>query len=225
MPEFKTRMVLQSKTHKGDGFNELRFEAEKGQEEVWFHAEKYHNAVVKDNETWLIGSNRHKRVDGSQSESIGGSKDTEVSGSHTEVIAGSMILMVEGSKKHEVIGDETSIVHNEQADLKKGNWIKRVERNIRMESKAHQQYKAHGTIFVDAGDKVVLRAGSVISLNVGGNFIRIDDSGIIIEGTVVNINTGAGSPAKGMEVPMIEPSEADKYQGSYAERYERSYKK
>ncbi|MHC5306473.1 type VI secretion system Vgr family protein [Bartonella sp. LJL80] len=225
LPEFKTRMVLQSKTHKGDGFNELRFEDEKGEEEVWFHAEKYHNAVVKDNETWLIGANRHKRVDGSQSESIGGSKDIEVSGSHTEAIAGSMSLMVEGSKKHEVIGDETSIVHGEQADLTKGNWTKRVERNIRMESEAHQQYKAPGTIFVDAGDKVVLRAGSVISLNVGGNFIRIDDSGIIIEGTVVNINTGAGSPAKGMEVPMIEPPEADKYQGPYAERYQRSFKK
>lgn len=59
----------------------------------------------------------------------------------------------------------------------------------------------------------------------GGNFIRIDDSGIIIEGTVVNINTGAGSPAKGMEVPMVEPPEAEKYQGPYAKRYERSFKK
>jgi len=94
-----------------------------------------------------------------------------------------------------------------------------------MESEEHQQYKAPGTIFIDAGDKVVLRAGSVISLNVGGNFIRIDDSGIIVEGTVVNINTGAGSPAKGKEVPMIEPAEADKYHGPYAERYQRSFKK
>ena len=53
-----------------------------------------------------------------------------------------------------------------------------------MESEEHQQYKAPGTIFIEAGDKVVLRAGSVFSLNVGGNFIRIDDSGIIVEGTV-----------------------------------------
>ncbi|WP_210276093.1 type VI secretion system Vgr family protein [Bartonella sp. HY038] len=225
LPDFKTRMIIQSKTHKGDGFNELRFEDEMDQEEVWLHAEKYLNTVVKDNETWQIGANRHKRVDGSQSESVGGSKDIEVSGSHTEVIAGSMSLKVEGCKKHEVLGDEMSIIHGEQADLIKGNWTKRVERNIRIESEAHQQYKAPGTIFVDGGDKVVIRAGSVISLNVGGNFIRIDDSGIIIEGTVVNVNTGAGSPAKGMEVPMIEPQEADKYQGPYAERYERSYKK
>ena len=72
LPKFKTRMVLKSDTHKGSGFNELRFEDEAGQEEVWFHAERYYNAVVKNNETWKIGANRHKRVDASQSESIGG---------------------------------------------------------------------------------------------------------------------------------------------------------
>lgn len=38
--------------------------------------------------------------------------------------------------------DETSIIHGEQADVTKGNWTKQVERNIRMESEKHQQYKA-----------------------------------------------------------------------------------
>ena len=46
--------------------------------------------------------------------------------------------------------DETSIIHGEQADVTKGNWTKRVERNIHMESEEHQQYKAPGTIFVGA---------------------------------------------------------------------------
>ena len=59
--------------------------------------------------------------------------------------------------------DETSIIHSEQADVTKGNRKKRVERNIRMESDKHQQYKAPGTIFVGAGDEIVLHAGSVFS--------------------------------------------------------------
>ncbi|MCU1743164.1 type VI secretion system tip protein TssI/VgrG, partial [Pseudomonas sp. 20P_3.2_Bac5] len=38
LPAHKTRMTLKSQTHKGDGFNELRFEDEAGQEEVFIHA-------------------------------------------------------------------------------------------------------------------------------------------------------------------------------------------
>ncbi|VAW45246.1 VgrG protein, partial [hydrothermal vent metagenome] len=40
LPANKTRMTIRSKTHKGDGFNELRFEDEKGQEEIFVQAEK-----------------------------------------------------------------------------------------------------------------------------------------------------------------------------------------
>jgi len=105
------------------------------------------------------------------------------------------------------------------------NWTRKVKHNIRLESGAHQHYTAPGTIFIDAGDELVLRAGSVISLNVGGNFIRIDESGIIIEGTIVSINAGQGSPAKGKNVPMIEPVEPEEYQGPHAKRYKRSYEK
>ncbi len=39
LPDNKTRMTIKSKTHKGDGYNELRFEDEKGREEVYIHAE------------------------------------------------------------------------------------------------------------------------------------------------------------------------------------------
>ncbi|WP_284400546.1 type VI secretion system tip protein TssI/VgrG, partial [Pseudomonas putida] len=38
LPKHKTRMTIKSQTHKGDGFNELRFEDELGKEEVFIHA-------------------------------------------------------------------------------------------------------------------------------------------------------------------------------------------
>ncbi|WP_162541435.1 type VI secretion system Vgr family protein, partial [Aggregatibacter aphrophilus] len=43
LPEHKTRMTIKSKTHKGNGFNELRFEDEKDREEIFIHAEKDQN--------------------------------------------------------------------------------------------------------------------------------------------------------------------------------------
>ncbi|WP_208989435.1 type VI secretion system tip protein TssI/VgrG, partial [Pseudovibrio sp. POLY-S9] len=183
LPDFKTRMVLKSDSHKATGSNELRFEDEGGQEKVWFHAQKFHNGVVENNETWKVGANRHKRIDGSQSESIGGSKDIEVEGSHRETISGVKDLHVKAVRRTQVDAADNESIADDKTLQVGGNYTTKVNRNIRMESLAHQHYTAPGTIFVDGGDQVVVRAGSAISLNVGGNFIRIDASGIKIEGT------------------------------------------
>ncbi|WP_195918412.1 type VI secretion system Vgr family protein, partial [Erwinia sorbitola] len=40
LPASKTQMAFRSKTHKGEGFNELRFEDAKGREELFMHAQK-----------------------------------------------------------------------------------------------------------------------------------------------------------------------------------------
>ena len=225
LPDFKTRMILKSDSHKAEGFNELRFEDEGGQEEVWFHAQKFHNGVVEDNETWKVGANRHKQIEGSQSESIGGSKDIEVEGSHRETISGVKDLHVKAVRRTQVDATDNEAIADDKTVAVGGNYTTKVSRNIRTESLAHQHYTAPGTIFVDGGDQVVIRAGSVISLNVGGNFIRIDASGIKIEGTVVNVNCGSGAPATGKDVPFIEPSAPEDYQGPHAERYGRSFEK
>ena len=47
LPKHKTRMTIKSRTHKGKGFNELRFEDELGQQEVFIHAEKDKNVHIK----------------------------------------------------------------------------------------------------------------------------------------------------------------------------------
>ncbi|MCF6344889.1 MAG: polymorphic toxin type 46 domain-containing protein, partial [Thiomicrorhabdus sp.] len=50
LPQHKTRMSIKSKTHKGTGFNELRFEDKKGEEEIYVHAEKDYRRLIKNNE-------------------------------------------------------------------------------------------------------------------------------------------------------------------------------
>jgi len=55
LPENKTRSTLKSNSSlNGGGFNELRFEDKKGEEEVFFHAQKDHNEVVLNNHTAKI---------------------------------------------------------------------------------------------------------------------------------------------------------------------------
>ncbi|MBA0219911.1 type VI secretion system tip protein VgrG, partial [Pectobacterium brasiliense] len=40
LPEHKTKMVIRSDTHQGDGYNELSFEDESGRENIHLHAQK-----------------------------------------------------------------------------------------------------------------------------------------------------------------------------------------
>ncbi|WXG12319.1 phage baseplate assembly protein V [Xenorhabdus griffiniae] len=71
LPAAKTRTTFKTKTHKGEGFNELRFEDAKGSEEVFIHAQKDLKNQVLNDETSNIGHNRthhikndaHLRVD------------------------------------------------------------------------------------------------------------------------------------------------------------------
>ncbi|CAO3306388.1 MULTISPECIES: type VI secretion system tip protein TssI/VgrG [unclassified Pseudomonas] len=58
LPEHKTRMTIKSQTHKGNGFNELRFEDELGRQEVFMHAERDMNTKVKHDQTLNVGNDR-----------------------------------------------------------------------------------------------------------------------------------------------------------------------
>ena len=71
LPKHKTRMTIKSKTHKGNGFNELRFEDEMGREEVFIHAEKDLNHIVKHNETTQVGHDRTEQVGRNETIHIG----------------------------------------------------------------------------------------------------------------------------------------------------------
>ena len=90
LPKHKTKAVWRSKTHKGEGFNEISFEDEKGREKVYMHAERDHEIHVE--------NNRAKRIDRNQSESVGNNKSIEVGNNHHEIIGGNMTLMVGPNK-------------------------------------------------------------------------------------------------------------------------------
>ncbi|WP_150538985.1 type VI secretion system Vgr family protein, partial [Actinobacillus vicugnae] len=78
LPEHKTRMSIKSKTHKGNGFNELRFEDENGQEEIFIHAERDQNNVVKHDETTQIGNDRTEQVGHDETINIGNNRTESV---------------------------------------------------------------------------------------------------------------------------------------------------
>ena len=86
LPANKTRTSIKTKTHQGDGFNELRFEDELDKQEIFIHAEKNRNEKTKNSHT--------ERIDNNWAQSVGNSKVIEVAKGHMETIGGNMQLIV-----------------------------------------------------------------------------------------------------------------------------------
>ncbi|WP_322867348.1 type VI secretion system Vgr family protein [Aquicoccus sp. G2-2] len=111
----------------GGGWNEMRFEDKKGDEEVYFQAEKDHNELVKNNESRQIGNDfledvghdatqnvhhdRTETVDNNKSTTVGvdrvvsiGSNDTESVGVDRSLTVGSNESITIGANSTESIG-------------------------------------------------------------------------------------------------------------------------
>ncbi len=89
LPANKTRMVLRSNTHKGQGFNEITFEDEAGKENQFFHAQK--------DRTERVLNDRTKRIDRHEVASVGGNRTVEVSGNQKHEIGGSVNTVIGGT--------------------------------------------------------------------------------------------------------------------------------
>ncbi|WP_049601942.1 bacteriophage T4 gp5 trimerisation domain-containing protein, partial [Yersinia similis] len=56
LPASKTQMAFRSKTHKGEGYNEMRFEDAKGGEGLFMHAQRDMSTTVKNDQSLTVES-------------------------------------------------------------------------------------------------------------------------------------------------------------------------
>lgn len=170
LPEEKTRTTFRTQTHKGEGFNELRFDDLAGKEEVYLHAQNDMNVHIEHDATWHIQNDLKRRIDHN---------------SHTE-LAGDEHLVINGSQKHQIAGDTSLHIKGEQHT--------RADRNLVTSSGQQTHHISDG--------KVIIEAGTEITLKVGDSFIRITPGAIFTSG---NLNVGDSGPGDGVSVQLISP--------------------
>ncbi len=102
LPDNKTRSTFKTDTHKGNGFNELRFEDKKDAEEIFVHGQKDMNMEILNDRT--------KRIGRDQSEFVGNDKSIEVGGDHDEVISGNLSIAVGKNPLSSTLMKKTSAV-------------------------------------------------------------------------------------------------------------------
>jgi type VI secretion system secreted protein VgrG len=83
LPANKTKTVFKTNTHKGHGFNELRFEDEALQEEIRITAQRDLNTIVRNDESKITMNNSSSAVLNNKLSEVLGDSVTSVSGTFT----------------------------------------------------------------------------------------------------------------------------------------------
>jgi type VI secretion system secreted protein VgrG len=186
LPANKTRTVFKSMSTPGiegekRGFNELRIEDKKGQEEIYAHAEKDVNVYVWNDWKEHILHDQHRTIDNFS----------------CSVVKGEDHQIVHKGRKVELLSDDHLTVKGSSHTRIREKWLVWAGREI------------HGA----AGRKTVIEAGSELTLKAGGAFIRLDPSGVYINGAKVKLNSGGGPGSGTGAKPLlpIVPEHVDKF--------------
>jgi type VI secretion system secreted protein VgrG len=161
MPDNMTRTTLKSNSSQGGGgFNELRFEDKKGEEEVFFHAQKDFNKTVLNNETVTITQDYATTIQQ-------GNHTTTVSqGNHsTTVSQGNHGLTVsQGNHTITVSAGSSTITAAQSITLQVGSNSITIDTSGITISAAQVTVQAQATMTLQAGASMTI-AGAMVAIN------------------------------------------------------------
>ncbi|MCG3826683.1 type VI secretion system tip protein TssI/VgrG, partial [Photobacterium damselae] len=153
LPAHKTRTVLRTETHQGDGYNELRFEDQAGKEEIYVHAQKDMNLLVENDRKDDIKHDLHLDV-------------TNERFTHIKV---NDHLTIDGESRHHTKGNQT-VVTDASLHLKQGN-------SLLVDAGREIHLKGGSKIVVEAGAELTLKAGGSF-IKIDGSGVSIVGSKI-----------------------------------------------
>jgi len=174
LPDNQTQSGIKSRSTKaGDakGFNELRFEDKKGEEQIYFHAEKDFQRVVENNDSLQVGFD--KADQGDQTIEIYNNQEVTIGNSKSN----------DGSQKITIWKDATETVKN-------GDHTLAVEKGSRQAT-----IQSDETLTVKNGDlntevkagQATIEAAKSITLKVGQSVVKLEPSRITIKSVKVTI--------------------------------------
>jgi len=173
LPDEKTKSTVKSNSSKGgQGFNEIRFEDKKGDEQVFIHGEKNLDIRVKNDRFETILHDRHLQVNNEKFELVKVSRHEEVKKSHFEAI---------GEDRNVKIGGKDAI------DVKASQSVT-VGGDVIYDIGGSLTEKVGGKIYLSATGDLVLESTSNVTIKVGGSYVAISAGGIAINGPMVKIN-------------------------------------
>lgn len=227
LPAKKTVSTLKTNSSKGgEGFNELRFEDEKGKEQVFVHAERNKDIRIKNDKFEFVGNDSHQKVindrfvevDNDNHEIIHNDAFRQVTGDVHNTYDADINQVTQGAENYKVTGDRKTAIQASE-NLK-------ASMDIKLEAGMNYGLKAGMNVDVKSGMTINLQAGATINLKAGPSFISIGPAGIQMSGPMIMINSGgaagpaspAAPAAPGSVTAPTAAKEADKAEAGKVEK-------
>ena len=160
LPENKTKTVLRSETHQGEGFNELSFEDQADQEQIYLHAQKDFDSLVLNDMTTHVKHDQHTTIDNDQFTQIKNNHHLTVDGESRTLVKQDATSVIEGSL-HQKVGALHAIQSGDEIHIKVGN-------KVVIDAGSETTLNAGGS-FVKIDASGVSLVGPKINLNSGGS--------------------------------------------------------
>mgnify|MGYP001244153562 FL=1 len=161
LPDDKTRSVIKTNSSKGGGgFNEIRIEDKKGNEQIFVHGEKDLDIRIKNDCKEIIRNDRHLIVEGEQLEEVRKDKHLAVKFNQNEKVGGNLSQKITG-KHDEKVGLSYAVEAGTTVHIKAGA-------SAVIEAQASVTLKSGGS-FVNVSPAGVFVSGPMIMLNSGGS--------------------------------------------------------
>ncbi|WP_129582260.1 type VI secretion system Vgr family protein, partial [Rodentibacter caecimuris] len=183
LPEHKTRTTIKSKSHKGNGFNELRFEDENGQEEIFIHAEKDLNHIVKHDETTQIGHNRTEQVNRNETVHIGNNRTETVNQDEDLTVNRDQIRTIGRNRLTKVEQDDLLNINNNRYINVHGDTIIHVGNELNIDIAQNGSWQV-GELFEQICEQFDLEGYETVEISGPGGSIVINREGIELIGNV-----------------------------------------
>ncbi len=171
LPANKTRTVLRTQSHKAEGFNELRFEDEAGEEQIWVHAQKDLELLTLNDRTEEIRNDSHLKVHRNRLSEIHNDDHLTVHNDRFTQIKGDDHLQVDQTR-HELYGEAQLLEAGQEVHHKAGT-------QIVLEAGAEITLKAGGS-FIKLDPSGVTIVGSQVKINSGGSPGRGQGQAIVL---------------------------------------------
>jgi len=165
------------------GFNEIRFEDKKDEEQIFIHAEKNLDIRVKNDRFETVVNNRHLHVEKDKIEHVDNNRSETVGADHKEEIGKDRHLNVKGKEAKEITDSMSLTV--------KGDVIEVFKAKHSEETTSDYYLKA---------DNVVIEGLQNITLCVGESYIAIESSEIEIKAPTIKVE---GSSKAEIKAPTI----------------------
>ena len=204
LPKDKTKSTIKSNSSPGGkGFNELRFEDKKGAEEVFTHAQRDQNEVVRRNMTTSVGHDQSLSVGHDRTKVVKGEEKITVKKDQSEAVEGEQSLTVTKDRTKTVKANENITVKGNETITVKGNEDEgiggtrtvSVGKDLKVtvtgthDEQTSGDYKLKATnVKVDASSSVTITCGGATVTISGGNVDVKASGNVNVAGGKIKLN-------------------------------------